>query len=248
MGDQAVTVTPARSSGLRLRRHLRVLTPSLGAVPFFAYVTIFLIVPTVTVAVGASGANGHFTLANVEAWKESALLTVLWTSVRVSAASAILGAVFGSLLAYAVVTAKPDGLVRRAVTSASAVLAQFGGVSLAFAFIATVGQTGVVTVWAADHLHIDLFGSGWLYQASGLILVYTYFQIPLMVIVFLPALEGLRPQWREAADNLGASNWQYWRHVAMPLLTPGAQLPSSQAALMLPGTRVRVLVDDRPVL
>ena len=50
--------------------------------------------------------------------------------------------------------------------------------------------------------------------------MYTYFQIPLMVIVFLPALEGLREQWREAAVSLGASTWQYWREVAVPLLTP----------------------------
>ncbi len=68
---------------------------------------------------------------------------------------------------------------------------------------------------------VDLFGSGWLYGLPGLILVYSYFQIPLMVIVFLPALDGIRPQWREAAVNLGASTWQYWRRVAGPMLLPG---------------------------
>ena len=69
-------------------------------------------------------------------------------------------------------------------------------------------------------LGIDIFGSGWLFGLPGLILVYSYFQIPLMVIVFLPALDGIRPQWREAAVNLGASTWQYWRQVAVPLLRP----------------------------
>ena len=48
-----------------------------------------------------------------------------------------------------------------------------------------------------------------------------YFQIPLMVLVILPSLEGLRrPAWREAASNLGASSWQYWRYVGGPVLMP----------------------------
>jgi putative spermidine/putrescine transport system permease protein len=104
--------------------------------------------------------------------------------------------------------------------SLCSVLAQFGGVALAFAFLATIGLNGVLTLWVQEHLGWNLAGSGWLYGLPGLILVYTYFQIPLMVIVFLPALEGLREQWREAAVSLGASTWQYWREVAVPLLTP----------------------------
>jgi putative spermidine/putrescine transport system permease protein len=93
-------------------------------------------------------------------------------------------------------------------------------VPLAFAFIATLGFSGVLTTAARDVLGVDLFGSGWLYALPGLILVYSYFQIPLMVIVFLPALDGIRVQWREAASNLGATTWQYWRYVGLPLLAP----------------------------
>src|SRR4029079_2306041 len=100
------------------------------------------------------------------------------------------------------------------------VLAQFGGVALAFAFLATIGLNGVLTLWVKENLGWDLARSGWVYGLPGLILVYTYFQIPLMVIVFLPALEGLRDQWHEAAVSLGASGWQYFREVVVPLLTP----------------------------
>ena len=82
-------------------------------------------------------------------------------------------------------------------------LAQFGGVTLAFAFIATIGLNGVVTVWVLEQLGLDLPAAAGCTRLRGLILVYTYFQIPLMVIVFLPALDGLRPQWREAAVSLG---------------------------------------------
>jgi putative spermidine/putrescine transport system permease protein len=118
-------------------------------------------------------------------------------------------------------TAKPGGVLRRVVTAASGVLAQFGGVTLAFAFLATIGLSGFVTVWLKDHLGFDLYANGvWLFELPGLILVYTYFQIPLMVIVFLPALDGIRPQWREAAESLGGTTWQYWTRVAGPLLAP----------------------------
>ena len=110
--------------------------------------------------------------------------------------------------------------VRRVVLALCSVLAQFGGVALAFAFLATVGLNGVLTLWVQQLTGWNLAGSGWLYSLGGLMLVYTYFQIPLMVIVFTPALEGLRSQWREAAVSLGASTWAYWRDVAVPLLTP----------------------------
>ncbi|MGA9376804.1 MAG: ABC transporter permease subunit, partial [Mycobacterium sp.] len=104
--------------------------------------------------------------------------------------------------------------------SLASVLAQFGGVALAFAFLATIGLNGVLTLWLQQLFGMNVAVGGWLYSLGGLVLVYTYFQIPLMVIVFLPALEGLRTQWREAAVSLGASGWQYWREVALPLLTP----------------------------
>jgi putative spermidine/putrescine transport system permease protein len=100
------------------------------------------------------------------------------------------------------------------------VLAQFGGVTLAFAFIATIGGAGFVYLWLQQR-GLDIYANGaWLYQVSGLILVYTYFQIPLMVLVFLPALDGIRPQWREATESLGGATWHYWRYVAGPLLAP----------------------------
>jgi putative spermidine/putrescine transport system permease protein len=106
------------------------------------------------------------------------------------------------------------------VSSACGVLAQFGGVTLAFAFIATIGGEGFITLWLQQR-GINIYANGvWLYKLSGLTLVYTYFQIPLMVLVFLPALDGLRPQWREATESLGGSSWHYWRHVGGPLLLP----------------------------
>ncbi len=191
----------------------------LGAVPFLAYVTIFLVLPTIIVIFGAfSGPHGP-TLSNVKALTQDYIVTSFVNSLELSAMSAIIGAVVGAVVAYAVVTGKPDSTLRRVVTSASGVLAQFGGVTLAFAFIATIGGAGLITVWLGDH-GIDIGSNVWLYELPGLTLVYSYFQIPLMVLVFLPALDGIRPQWREATETLGGTSWDYWRHVAAPLLWP----------------------------
>jgi putative spermidine/putrescine transport system permease protein len=194
----------------------------LGTVPFFAYVTIFLIIPTLVVVIGAFAAdNGGVTLSNVSALTEGYILDAFGRSIVLSAITAVIGAVFGALLAYALVTAKPNGVLRRVVTAASGVLAQFGGVTLAFAFLATIGLSGFVTVFLNDNLGVNIYAGGvWLFELPGLALVYTYFQIPLMVIVFLPALDGIRPQWREATESLGGSTWQYWTRVAGPLLAP----------------------------
>lgn len=183
-------------------------------------VGIFLIVPTVTVITSAVIEDGRFSLARLSALFSETALTALGRSVFLSGSTALLGAVFGALLAWLIVSRPASSMIRRGVISLCSVLAQFGGVALAFAFLATIGLNGVLTLWVQEHLGWNLAGSGWLYGLPGLVLVYTYFQIPLMVIVFLPALEGLREQWREAAVSLGASTWQYWREVAVPLLTP----------------------------
>jgi putative spermidine/putrescine transport system permease protein len=230
---------------------LRQLTPWAALLPFLGYLLVFLVVPTVTVIVGAFQDDSGLTLDNISALFESAALTVLWRSVLLSATSALVGAVFGGFLAYLVVTRPAHSLFRRVVTAISGVLAQFGGVPLAFAFIATLGFSGVLTEAMRDSFGIDIFGSGWLFGLPGLILVYSYFQIPLMVIVFLPALEGIRPQWREAAVNLGASTWHYWRRVAGPMLMPaflGATLLLFANAFAAYATAALLVSQGNPIL
>lgn len=208
---------------VRARRgaaQLRKLRDGLPLLPFVAVVLIFLIIPTVTVIVSSVFADGVFTVARIQALFSGTALRALGRSMLLSASTAIIGAVLGAVLASLIVSSPPRSMVRRAVIALCGVLAQFGGVALAFAFLATVGFNGVLTVWVRQVFGWNLAGSGWLYSLTGLVLVYTYFQIPLMVIVFVPALEGLRDEWREAAVSLGASSWRYWREVAVPLLTP----------------------------
>jgi len=191
-------------------------------VPFFAYVGIFLLLPTAIILAGSLiAANGGVDLSNYAGINKPYIYKSFVTSVEISAVSAIAGAILGALLAYAVVTGNPDGFLRRTVMSAAGVIAQFGGVTLAFAFLATIGTTGVVYLFL-QRIGIELYPNGaiWLLDPPGFTLIYLYFQIPLMVLVFTPALDGIRPQWREATDSLGGNTWHYWRYVAGPLLAP----------------------------
>jgi putative spermidine/putrescine transport system permease protein len=210
------STTAARPSGGR-----RFSLSWVGAVPFFAYVGLFLLLPTGIIVAGSFFTkDGSFTLANFADINKPYIIKSFTNSLIISSVSAGIGAVIGAVLAYAVVTGNPDGTLRRLVTSAAGVLAQFGGVALAIALIATVGSEGFVTkLLLARGLNIYA-GGLWIYEPIGIILVYLYFQIPLMVLVFLPALDGLRPQWREATESLGGSTWHYWRYVAGPLLAP----------------------------
>jgi len=224
----------------------------LSVVPFFVYTTIFLGIPTLIVVVGAFvDGDGHPTLGNLSALTQPQIVAAFVRSTVLSAVTAVLGAVFGALLAYAVSTAREGGLIRRLVASLCGVLAQFGGVTLAFAFLATVGFQGFVTLWL-QKAGIDLAGSTWLFEPyKGLILVYTYFQIPLMLIVFLPAVEGLRPQWREATESLGGSTWSYWRHVAGPILAPsfiGAMLLLFTNAFSAYATAAALISQGSPII
>ncbi len=189
----------------------------LGVVPFFVYVGVFLLLPTAIIFVGSLvGPDGSVSLSNFEGIAKPFMYKSFVQSLEISTVSAVVGA----LLAYAVATGNPQGVLRRAVTSAAGVFAQFGGVTLAFAWIATIGTTGVVYQLLLDR-GINLYPDNvWLFDLKGLTLIYLYFQIPLMVLVFIPALDGIRPQWREATESLGGNTWHYWRYVAGPLLLP----------------------------
>jgi putative spermidine/putrescine transport system permease protein len=196
----------------------------LGIVPFAVYIGLGLLAPTIAIAIAAfqDSSTGAFTLSNFDTAVHGTYLSGLQTSIELSIATAIVPGICGLLIAYAIHTAKRGNILRRVVITASGVFANFGGVPLALLFIAAIGTTGVVTGWIkALSGGFDIWDHGFtFYNAFGVFFVYMYFQIPLMVLVILPALEGLRPAWREAAQNMGAGTWQYWRYVGGPVLFP----------------------------
>ncbi|WP_374010070.1 ABC transporter permease [Leifsonia sp. LS-T14] len=194
----------------------------LGLTPFAFYVVVFLAIPTlVAVGSGFVDGEGRLTVSNLTGLAEPAIAGSFFGAFWLSAVTAVVGAIAGTALCFAMLRSRPGGVTRSLVDSASSVLAQFGGVMLAFAFIATIGAQGLVTVLLRNVAHINIYENGvWLYTVPGLILPYLYFQIPLMVITFMPALEGLRPQWLEATATLGGSRWTYWTRVGGPILLP----------------------------
>ena len=194
----------------------------LGIAPFFVFVAAFLLLPSVSLVVGAFQDDaGAFTLENVRGLFEPQFLNAYKTSIALSATTAVLGGLLGGVLAYAALTGGTPRWVRPVITTFSGVAANFAGVPLAFAFIATLGTTGIVTQFLNTSLGLDLYGNGFsLFTFTGLAIIYLYFQIPLMILVIAPAIDGLRREWREAANNLGASSSQYWRYVGLPILAP----------------------------
>jgi len=195
----------------------------LGVLPFLLLAGLFLLWPTFNVVYGAFfSEEGNFSLDYVlNTIKDDAFKIPFIHSLQISVWSSLVGGLIGALFAWAISTGRPDGVARRFVLAAGGVLAQFGGVMLAFAFFATFGFNGFVTSLALKYSETNFLASpNWLYELFGLGVVYTFFQIPLMFIVFLPAVENLKPQWREASEGLGGSSKDYWFRIGFPVLFP----------------------------
>jgi len=194
----------------------------LGVAPFFLFALLFLIIPTCYLMIGGfQDADGNFTLANIQELFSPSILSAYWISIKISIASAIGGAVVGFFLAYAAVMGGLPAWIRPTIMTFCGVASNFAGIPLAFAFLATLGRTGLVTVLLIKYFDFNIYHTGFnLLSFWGLTLTYLYFQIPLMVLILAPALDGLKREWREASAILGASGLQYWRMVALPILWP----------------------------
>jgi putative spermidine/putrescine transport system permease protein len=195
----------------------------LGVMPFFIFATAFLLLPVAVLLSGSffDSATGQPTLDNYVKLAEPSIVESYGLSIEISLVTAVAGAAFGFLLAYALIIGGLPRFLRTLVMTFSGVASNFAGVPLALAFIYTLGFQGMFTLFLKNSLGINLYGSGFtLYTKLGIELAYMYFQFPLMVLIMAPALDGLKREWREAAENMGASPTEYWRHVALPILTP----------------------------
>jgi putative spermidine/putrescine transport system permease protein len=192
-----------------------------GLLPFLAFLTLFLVIPAISVFQEAlHNRDGSFGWSAMTAAFSGQNRDAFWFSVRFSAFAALVGVVFGALLAYAAATATRPRWLRSLVASFSGVAANMGGIVLAFAFIALIGPQGIATK-AIKFAGWDLYSGSWkLGSISGLTMVYSYFNIPLMVLITLPAIDGLKASWREACTNLGGTAFTYWRRVGLPVLAP----------------------------
>jgi putative spermidine/putrescine transport system permease protein len=193
----------------------------LGVLPFFVFSGLFLIGPTLILAYRSlEVSGGGLSLDNYRQLTSDTVMSAYGMSIKISLTTAFLGGLIGFLIAWVVSMGGLPPQFRLITTTFSGVAANFAGVPLASAFVFTLGRVGLVTA-LFKFLGVDLYKTGFsLYSYLGLTVVYLYFQIPLMVLTILPAVDGLKREWREAAENLGATPIQYWRHIALPVLTP----------------------------
>ena len=217
-------MTEADTAGGSNRPPLRTRLPLhwLGVAPFLLFVTLFMFLPTLKIVVGAfQTPDGAFTLANIANLFTPSILAAYWISIKISVASSLLGCLIGFGVAAAVILGGLPKSIRGPLMTFSGVASNFAGVPLAFAFLATLGPVGLVTVFLRTEFGINLRGLGFnLLSFWGLTITYLFFQIPLMILIVTPAIDGLKREWKEAASILGASTFQYWRMVALPILTP----------------------------
>lgn len=194
----------------------------LGVMPFLLFALLFLVLPTMQIIVGSfRNAAGEFTLDNIVNLFQPSIMAAYWISIRISVASALLGCLVGFLMAWAMVLGGLPGWLRSPLLTFSGVASNFAGIPLAFAFLATFGRLGLVTLILRDWFGINIYAMGFnILSFGGLTLTYLFFQIPLTILIMTPALDGMRREWREAASILGASPFQYWRMVALPILFP----------------------------
>lgn len=195
----------------------------IGVVPFFLFAILFLLLPSIRLFTASfSAPDGSFTLDNIiQLFSESYIINAYKLSIQISAITAVGGGILGFLLAYSVTVGGLPKPLRSVLITFSGVASNFAGVPLAFAFVATLGRQGFITQVLKEVFNLNIYDAGFnLYSFMGLSLVYMYFQFPLMVLIMAPALDGLKIEWREAAENLGANTTQYWLKVAMPVLLP----------------------------
>ena len=221
MADSGLLGGRARSAPLLRDRRLP-LRNWAGLSPFLLFALLFMILPAGALLVGSfQDGQGRFTLINLAHLLRPNILHSYLLTIEVSLITAVGGGIFGFLLAYAVTLGGMPPGVRSFLVTFSGVASNFAGVPLAFAFIATLGRVGLVTTLLKSLFGISLYNAGFnLYSFWGLSFTYLYFQLPLMVLIIAPALDGMRREWREASENLGAHGAQYWRHIALPILLP----------------------------
>ena len=194
--------------------------PSMMIAPFLIVAAVFMIAPTIMLAVQAVSGTDGFTLKYIAALSGETFRLAAYNSLVLSLASATVGVAFGGAITAVVVHRQSPPVLGVIASSFSAVAANFAGVPLAFAFISSLGMFGLLTrlLKAAG---IDIYAAGFtLYSLTGLTIVYAYFQIPLMIIIIMPAFRALRLEWAEAAESLGATPRQYARLVMLPILAP----------------------------
>ncbi|MEL7982796.1 ABC transporter permease subunit [Vreelandella titanicae] len=194
----------------------RLLPAWLWLVPFALVFVAFQLAPLGWIAISAFHVEGAWGLGHFREIAGSTFFRqAIGRSLEISLISSLLGLIIATLACHSLT--RTSGPLRRWMIAFTNMTSNFAGVPLAFAFIILMGANGVLTIALQRLGLIDSFS---LYSRNGLIVIYTWFQIPLGILLLFPAFEGLRAEWRDAASLLGAGRIAYWRHIGLPILRP----------------------------
>lgn len=188
--------------------------------PFVIFIGVFLVWPTLTVLWNSIWIDGQLSASQLLRAMSGTYRRSFVLSTQLGILTSLIGGTVGIILAIVATNIKRPKWLRSFLDAWSAVASQLGGIPLAFAFIALLGTQGILTA-ILKFAGLDIISYGFSLAAfSGWVVVYLYFQIPLMFLVVSPAVEGLKPEWREAATILGSSAGRFWRSVGIPVLLP----------------------------
>jgi putative spermidine/putrescine transport system permease protein len=193
----------------------------LRLLPFLLFCLVFEIVPILYMMRGSllDKNTNALTLQHYLSLNHPLYINSFVNSIMISGLTAVIGVVFGTFIGYAIYR-WPSRRVQETLITLSDVTTNFAGAPLAFAFVVILGMNGVITQFFLQYFDTKLYPDFSIYSFSGLTLAYVYFQLPLMVLLILPAFAGIKKEWRESAQSLGANNFQFWRYIGVPVLTP----------------------------
>jgi putative spermidine/putrescine transport system permease protein len=189
--------------------------------PFFLFCLTFEVVPILFLMHGSviDKTTSQFTLQHYLDVNRPLYINSFLNSIKLSGITAIVGVIFGTFIGYAIYR-WPSKRVQDILITLSDVTTNFAGAPLAFAFVVILGMNGIITQFLIQYFHYELYPTFSIYSFSGLIVAYIYFQLPLMVLLILPAFAGIKKEWRESAESLGANTFRFWRYIGIPVLTP----------------------------
>jgi putative spermidine/putrescine transport system permease protein len=190
----------------------------LPVLPLILLAGAFLIAPTIGLVINS--VHNDEVGWTLQFWRDTLESNggkqVIRTSIEVGLICASLSLLIGGPLAWLI---SRMFTARRSVWLALLnVSANFGGIGLAFGYIAALGTYGMVTLFMQD-IGIP-FDAPQMGTVASLILAYEYTNVPLFVLLTLPAMGILRSEWLEAAEVAHATRTQFWRYIGMPVLTP----------------------------
>lgn len=186
--------------------------------PFIALVFLFILAPLGWIIINAFyNELGELTLGNIkDIFSNKFYFQAMGLSLKVSIYSSLISLLIGFQGAYSLEVIK-DSTLGRILIAINTVLSNFSGVPLAFAMIIVFGSSGVMTLVLAKFGLTNIID---IYSFDGILLSYIYFQIPLAILLLFPAISGLQKHWQENAYLLGASAFQYFFKVGLPVLSP----------------------------